>query len=437
MEWREGITCDRAPFLKCARRAMIAANTMPRTNPTAPPLKLTRYIFLALLLGITAGTLAGRTVAPLGILGLLYIQLIKVLAVPLVFVSILDATISTPLSWSTARRWLTVISINATCALLIGLTIANSIKPGRYTDLGINLSSTTSETPQQQTLKQLSFTNFLDSLVPKSIISPFAENNVIAVALIALLIGVTLRRYTESNESELSQEVAERSLRVLSAILNRLITKLVIIVPLAVFCVTAKTVGESGFKPFGGLLLYLLTACLGLTLQVLLVYPIWIVRVGGISVRRFLKAAARPVAYAFGTNSSLASVPITLSALDELGVPQSASRLATCIGTNLNNDGIILYEALAVLFVAQALGIELSLGEQLFAACMSVVAAIGVAGVPEAGVVSLSLVLAAVGLPIELVPLLLAVDWLIARFRSVVNVISDMTVSVAVGAGGA
>jgi DAACS family dicarboxylate/amino acid:cation (Na+ or H+) symporter len=410
---------------------------MPCISTNTPPsaLRLTHYIILALLLGITTGTLAGGLAAPLGIIGLLYIQLIKVLAVPLVFISILEATTSTPLSWSTARRWLTVITINTSCALLIGLTIANTIKPGSYSDLGFLLSST-SLTPHKQTLKQLSFVDFLNSLVPKSIISPFAENNVIAVALIALLIGLALRRYTESKESELSPQLAGRGLRVLSAILNQLITKLVVIVPFAVFCVTAKTVGESGLQPFSGLILYLLTACLGLLLQLLIVYPIWIIAVAGIPIIRFLKVAARPAAYAFGTNSSLATVPLTLSALDELGVPRAASRLATCIGTNLNNDGIILYEALAVLFVAQALGIELSLGEQLYAAFMSVIAAVGVAGVPEAGVVSLSLVLSAVGLPIELVPLLLAVDWFIARLRSVVNVISDMTVSVAVGGRG-
>jgi DAACS family dicarboxylate/amino acid:cation (Na+ or H+) symporter len=100
------------------------------------------------------------------------------------------------------------------------------------------------------------------------------------------------------------------------------------------------------------------------------------------------------------------------------------------VGTNLNNDGIILYEAMAVLFVAQAHGLELSLMQQILAAISCLVAAMGIAGVPEAGFVSLSLVLATVGLPLELLPLLLTVDWIIARGRSVVNVLSDMMVSI-------
>jgi DAACS family dicarboxylate/amino acid:cation (Na+ or H+) symporter len=390
---------------------------------------VTRYIIVAMLLGMLAGVVAGEAAKPLGIVGSLYIQLIKVVAIPLVFVSIIEALLSTSLSWHTARRWIGVIAINTTCALIIGLCIANLIQPG----VGFVIRGAVAPTT-----KDFSLAAFLDSLIPKSIVSPFAENNVIATALMALLIGVTLRRYVQSygmqsTGAELSQESAERGVRILSAIVNEVIIKLVALVPVAVFCVTAKTVGESGFAPFRGLFFYIAAASLGLLLQASLVYPWWITRVGGISLSTFLRAAARPVANAFGTNSSLATVPLTLQALDNLGVPKSASRLATCIGTNLNNDGILLYETMAVLFVAQALGIELSLGEQVFAAGMSVLAAIGVAGVPEAGVVSLSLVLSAVGLPLEVVPLLLSVDWIVARMRSVVNVLSDMTVSIAVG----
>jgi DAACS family dicarboxylate/amino acid:cation (Na+ or H+) symporter len=191
-------------------------------------------------------------------------------------------------------------------------------------------------------------------------------------------------------------------------------------------------VGESGFSPFANLAKYVGLGFLGLMLQIVIVYPLWIRLKGGIPIRTFLQYARKPMVYAFGTNSSLATLPLTLNALDELKVSKSASRLGACIGTNFNNDGILLYEAMAVLFVAQAYGIDLSLGQQVMAALMSLVAAIGVAGVPEAGVVSLSLVLTAVGLPLEVVPLLLTVDWLVARMRSVTNVLSDMTVSIAI-----
>jgi DAACS family dicarboxylate/amino acid:cation (Na+ or H+) symporter len=111
-------------------------------------------------------------------------------------------------------------------------------------------------------------------------------------------------------------------------------------------------------------------------------------------------------------------------------VSKSSSTLGACVGTNLNNDGIILYEAMAVLFVAQAHGLHLTLGQQLSAAFSCLVAAMGIAGIPEAGFISLSLVLATVGLPVELLPLLLTVDWILARARSVVNVLGDMMISI-------
>jgi DAACS family dicarboxylate/amino acid:cation (Na+ or H+) symporter len=113
-----------------------------------------------------------------------------------------------------------------------------------------------------------------------------------------------------------------------------------------------------------------------------------------------------------------------------MGIPRSASTLGACIGTNFNNDGIILYEGMAVLFVAQANGIDLTLGQQILAAVACMVAAMGVAGIPEAGFISLALVLNTVGLPIEILPLLLTVDWIIARARSVTNVLSDIVLSV-------
>lgn len=392
----------------------------------------TSRIVAAMLFGIIAGAVFGVTVSPLGIFGTLYIQLIKVVAVPLVFFSIIEAILSTSISLMLARRWLFIVTLNSTCALIIGLGIANLIKPGQGIEA---LGSIASETSATFKRSEFSLSLFLESIVPKSVVSPFLENNVISVALTALLLGLAVRGYIRSEAAELSSLTAQRIARITFAITNRFILGLVKLVPIAVFCVTAKTVGESGFAPFKGLLIYVCVVILGLFLQVVLVYPWWIVKVGGISLSRFIGQAKRPVAYAFGTNSSLATVPLTIDALDKLGVPKAASRLATCIGTNFNNDGILLYEAVAVLFVAQALGIELSLGEQIFASCMSLIAAIGVAGVPEAGVVSLSLVLSAVGLPLSVVPLLLSVDWIVARMRSVTNVLSDMTVSIGLAKG--
>jgi Na+/H+-dicarboxylate symporter len=127
-------------------------------------------------------------------------------------------------------------------------------------------------------------------------------------------------------------------------------------------------------------------------------------------------------------------VPITLRCLEKMGVSTASARLAACVGTNLNNDGITLYEAMAALFLAQAVGMNLALGQQVVVVLASIMAGAGVAGIPEAGLIVLPLVLGAAGLPEEIIvialPLLLPVDWIVARARSGVNVMSDMLVAI-------
>jgi Na+/H+-dicarboxylate symporter len=137
---------------------------------------------------------------------------------------------------------------------------------------------------------------------------------------------------------------------------------------------------------------------------------------------------------AISCNSSLATVPVTLRCLDRMGVSPQSARLAACVGTNLNNDGVTLYEAMAALFLAQALGYELSMGHQLLIVLASIMAGVGVAGIPEAGLIVLPLVLSAAGLPNQVIaaaiPLIMSVDWILARVRSGVNVMSDMLVAI-------
>jgi DAACS family dicarboxylate/amino acid:cation (Na+ or H+) symporter len=172
-----------------------------------------------------------------------------------------------------------------------------------------------------------------------------------------------------------------------------------------------------------------------MTLHVVLWYQLLIAVWARMPLRRFWGQAREPMIYAIGANSSLATLPLTLAALDRLRVSRSSSALGACVGTNLNNDGIILYEGMAVLFVAQAHGLGLDLGQQLLAAGACLVAAMGVAGIPEAGFISLALVLNTVGLPVEILPLLLTVDWVLGRARSGVNTLSDMVLSLLIDRG--
>jgi DAACS family dicarboxylate/amino acid:cation (Na+ or H+) symporter len=202
-----------------------------------------------------------------------------------------------------------------------------------------------------------------------------------------------------------------------------------------VFGVVARIVAEHGFAALRGLGIYVAMGLGGMALHIALTYQLWI-RVGArLSLRRFWSEAKEPVIYAAGANSSLATLPLTVRALDRLGVSRASSTLGAMVGTNFNNDGIILYEGMAVLLVAQAHGLHLDFGQQLVAAGSCLVAAMGVAGVPEAGFISLAVVLNTVGLPVDILPLLLTVDWILGRARSVTNVLSDMVLSIMVDRG--
>ena len=382
---------------------------------------LSGRIAAGLALGVLVGMAAGPAAGPLGELGKLVIQLIKAAAAPLLFLAIVNAVLKTEVKARSAARMAAVACFNATIALLLGLALSNLLKPG------LHLQAQAVPAGVKATAK-LSFDKFMDGLIPTSFAGPFVENAVIQLVVLALLLGFGLRRARaeKADGAAALEELAAGALRVTEVALGWIIQ----LVPLAVFGVVAKAVGQYGFGPLKGLGVYVGVGLLGLALHSLIVYQLWLVLYAKIGLARFWRIAKDPVVYAAGANSSLATLPVTLTALDKLGVSRSSATLGACVGTNLNNDGIILYEAMAVLFVAQAHGLELSLSQQIFAALSCIVAAIGIAGVPEAGFVSLSLVLATCGLPTELLPLLLTVDWIVARGRSIVNVLSDMLVSI-------
>lgn len=392
-------------------------------------LSLSLAIVGAMILGLVAGPLLGPSAAPLGELGKLVIQLIKAVATPLIFFAIVNAVLTTEIAGRGAVRLVGFAMLNAMFALSIGLLLSNVLRPGTH------LSGVATPRPEDLAAyagKKVELLKTIASYVPTSWVGPFSENLVISIVGMALLVGFGLRRVRTEQQAagqvgyKVLEDAVTASLRLLEVVLHWMVLG----VPLAVFGVVAKTVGESGFAPLLGLGWYVAVGVGGLVLHVVFTYQLWLVLWVRMPLREFWAAAREPVVYALGANSSLATLPVTLRALDRLRVSKASATLGACVGTNLNNDGILLYEGMAVLFVAQASGMVLTLSQQLGAAASCMVAAAGVAGVPEAGFISLALVLNTVGLPIELLPLLLTVDWVVARGRSVVNVLSDMMLSI-------
>jgi Na+/H+-dicarboxylate symporter len=201
-----------------------------------------------------------------------------------------------------------------------------------------------------------------------------------------------------------------------------------------VFGVVAHIVGKAGLGAFSALSGFLGIILLGMAIHALVYYPMMAWFVGGKPPRVYLGQGANAILTGLSTNSSLATVPVTLRCLDSMKVSPESSRLGACIGTNLHNDGVTLYEAMAALFLAQALGYDLSVGAQITIVLASLMAGIGIAGIPEAGLIVLPLVLSAAGIPEPVVaavlPLVFTVDWILARVRSGVNVMADMLVAI-------
>jgi Na+/H+-dicarboxylate symporter len=383
-------------------------------------------ILTGITLGMAAGLWLGKEAAPLGQIGTLVIQLVKLFAVPLLLFAILDAFLKTEIAGRAAGRMIAITSINTAVALAIGLGLSNWLEPGRH----LSLPAMTGPAPAPP--GRIEFLKTISGYIPTNFVDPFRENLVITIILLAVAIGLALRAV--KREQVARGEIAYRPIEDFVSSAFRateiLLAWVIRLIPFAVFGVVAKTIGEQGFAPLKGLAVYVGVALLGLALHVLITYQAWIVFVARMPLAAFWRGVRDPVLYAMGAASSLATLPVTLNALDRMKISPESARLAACVGTNLNNDGILLYEAMAVLFVAQVHGLDLSAGQQIVAAFGCIVAGVGISGIPDAGLISLSLVLTTVGLPVEIIPLLFTVDWLLGRARAMTNVTSDVLVAV-------
>lgn len=425
-----------------------------KSIPSLIPLPLYTQVLIAVLCGGLLGTvfgqepyLGGLRNEHLGKLGLFVVTLLKTLAVPLIFFAILDALIRTTIPLRQGGRLLVICLVNVSVAMAIGLAIMNTWQPGLawYGHVDELLHLVPDTKPSAAALANVqagsqSPLEYLASYIPRTITDPFSSNNIIGVVLLALVLGATLRLVrSDTNQTSGAVNVLVRAIDRIYVRLVQLLGWIILVVPLAVFGVVAQVVGKAGIGVFSVLWIFLVAMLAGLALHALVYYSLLAWLVGKKSPKVYLGQGADAILTAVSCNSSLATVPVTLQCLHRMNVSPQSSRLAACVGTNLNNDGITLYEAMAALFLAQALGFDLPMAKQVLIVLASIIAGAGVAGIPEAGLIVLPLVLAAAGLPnqviIAAIPLIMTVDWIIARARSGVNVMSDMLVAILLDVG--
>lgn len=383
-------------------------------------------LILGAAVGLLLGALKGTPEAPneavvellsgLGIFSKLVLRLLGALAPALILLAIVQALIKAAFEPGTAPRLLRLLVLNTLVAIFVGLFVANIVQPGRW-------SPHESAPSGEETVVKVDIVSQLVENVPKSLLGPLGdEGKVIGVIFIAVAFGMALRR---SVQKDRVAPWVDLGLDTLIIILHWIIA----VVPLAVFGLVASIVGTKGFGAFHALGIFVLAVILALLLQA----TYYLVRVRLCSWVRpldLLRGGRDALVMAFSTGSSTATMPVTFESLrDRVGLREKSASLGALLGSNFNNDGTALYEAMAALFIAQFIGIELSIGQQFLVVLTSVVASVGAAGIPEAGLVTMTLVFHAVGLDPVYIALLLPVDWFLDRCRTAINVMGDMNVS--------
>jgi Na+/H+-dicarboxylate symporter len=379
--------------------------------------KIPLYIRIALALAV--GVIVGM-ILPNGwaeyfdIPARLILRVLGAIAPPLILVAVLHALIGAKAGEKLAGKMFFLLALNTTVAIVIGIAVANAIHPGSHASLAVGDAPKLTGDP---------LTQLLDN-IPSSLLRPLVDGNVIGVIIVAVAFGIAARSLPSAKQ----QKVLE-ALNIGFDLILKILHWVIALVPLAVFSKVAFVVGTQGFKPFVALGWFIVSVIVALALQAAY-YLVRIRFASWVRPLKLLRGTRDALAMAFSTASSTATMPVTYSCLRKnVGLREEPASLGALVGSNFNNDGTALYEAMAALFVAQMIGVNLSLTQQIIVVLTSIVASVGAAGIPEAGLVTMTLVFSAVHLPTGYIALLLPVDWFLDRCRTTINVMGDMNVS--------
>lgn len=368
-----------------------------------------------LVVGVIAGVLLGPRAADLDIPARLVLRVLGALAPAIILLAVVNALMTADVRGRLAGKMAALLGLNTLVAILIGLGVANLVRPGKHASL--KPPEQAAGAPKGDVVQQL-----LEN-VPDSLLKPIVENKVIGVVLIAVAVGLAARKLIDERRAFVQRGV-DSAFDVVITLLHWTIA----FVPLAVFGKVASIVGKSGFAPFVALGAFVGAVLLALLLQ--LVWYLGRIRMSSwVRPLQVMRAVRDALVMAFSTASSTATMPVTYARLKELGLREGPASMGALVGSNFNNDGTALYEAMSALFIAQMIGFDLALADQVMIVLTSIIASVGAAGIPEAGLVTMTLVFTAVKLPTEYIAILLTVDWFLDRCRTAINVMGDVNVA--------
>ena len=415
-------------------------------------LELHWKIIIGLVLGLIFGVLAaangwsGFTTNWIAPFGKIFINLLKLIAVPLVLSSLITGVASLSDLKKLSRiggKTITIYIVTTAISVTIGLVAVNLFKPGDTVpeDMKVKLQETyksaaSGKLEAADQIKERRPLQPIVDMVPSNFFSSASNNrNMLQVVFVAIIIGIALIQIPK-NKAKPVLDFMEG----INDLVIKLVDNIMLMAPIGVFALIADTITSIAGDNLSNVLellsalgFYMLVVIIGLTIQMVFTYTAVLKIFSNMSLKKFYQGIAPAQLLAFSTSSSAATLPVTMERCeDELGVSEEVSSFVLPLGATINMDGTALYQAVAAVFIAQTLGMDLTLGAQLTIVLTAVLASIGTAAVPGAGIIMLIIILEAIGVPSAGIALILGVDRILDMMRTVTNVTGDASVAVAV-----
>lgn len=390
---------------------------------------LTNKIFIGLIGGLILGIVFNLFVPRsyvrdtifvdgiFNVIGNGFIRLMKMLVVPLVFCSLVCGSSAIGDTMSLGKvGGKTIIFYLATTALAVtvAITVASVIRPG----IGLNMDAI--EVSEVKVTESTTVADTLLNIIPDNPIGSLANGNMLQIIFFALVVGILLAKMGERAEmvSNLMNQLNELMMEMTNLVMN--------LAPIGVFCMIARTFANLGFNAFVPLLKYMGSVTFALFVQCFVIYMILLFLFTRLNPFRFIKKFFPVMAFAFSTSTSNATIPMNIDTLEEkVGVSRKISSFTIPLGATINMDGTSIMQGVAVVFAAQAYGIHLGLSGYLTVIATATLASVGTAGIPSVGLVTLSMVFNAVGLPVEAIALIMGIDRILDMLRTAVNITGD------------
>ncbi len=403
-------------------------------KPRGGRIGLTGWIFIALVAGIAVGVACNYLVpdsSPVDdvlvegvfyLLGQGFIRLMQMLVVPLVFCSIVCGAASIgsgkalgKVGGATVLFYLLTTAV----AVIMALGVAGLVNPGE----GLDMSSIQVQEPAAAA-EPVSVVDTLLNIVPSNFFAALSEGTMLQIIFFALVLGVILGRLGEQ------VDVVKRFFDQFNVVMMKMVNLVLAVAPVGVFCLIARTFANLGFEAVVPVFKFVGGTYLGLALQLFAVYMLLLYLFVRLNPLRFLRKMLPVLAFAFSTSSSNATIPLNLETLDKkIGVDPRISSFTIPLGATINMDGTAIMQGVAVVFAAQAFGVDLGAAGYLTVVLTATLASIGTAGVPGVGTIMLAMVFGAVGLPAEGISMIMGVDRIVDMGRTAINVTGDAVVT--------